>query len=70
VFEPTGLEKRHDGQAACEPGGGGRGGVPVHPLRLRNHRTSPAQARLATFDRDMLQRLTCSRTATVVCLVW
>jgi hypothetical protein len=26
--------ERHDVQAACEPGGGGCGGVPVHPLRL------------------------------------
>jgi hypothetical protein len=41
-----GLEKRHDGQAACEPGGGGCGGVPVHPARLHTHRTSPDQALL------------------------
>jgi hypothetical protein len=44
-----GLEKRHDAQAACEPGGGGRGGVPVHPLRLQTHRTSPAQALLTIW---------------------
>jgi hypothetical protein len=71
VFEPTikGLEKRHDVQAACEPGGGGCGGVPVHPPRLHTHRTSPAQALLTIFDRDLLQRLTCSRTATVVCVM-
>jgi hypothetical protein len=41
-----GLEKQHDVQAACEPGGGGCGGVPVHPLQLRTHRTSLAQALL------------------------
>jgi hypothetical protein len=48
VFEPAikGLEKRHDVQAACEPGGGGYGGVPVHLSRLHTHRTSPAQALL------------------------
>jgi hypothetical protein len=48
MFEPTirGLEKRHDGQAACEPGGGGCGGVPDHPARLHTHRTSLAQALL------------------------
>jgi hypothetical protein len=52
-FEPTirgvllqGLEKRHDAQAAREPGGGACGGVPVHPPRLHTHRTSPAQALL------------------------
>jgi hypothetical protein len=45
-----GLEKRHwRGQAACEPGGGACGGVPVHPLRLHTHRTSPAQALLTTL---------------------
>ena len=38
--------KRHDVQAACEPGGRGRRGVPVHPTRLQTHRTSPAQALL------------------------
>jgi hypothetical protein len=43
-----GLEKRLDAQAACEPGGGGCGGVPVHHLRLHTHRTSPAQALLTT----------------------
>jgi hypothetical protein len=70
VFEPTIKSKRHDAQAACEPGGGGCGGVPVHPARLHTHRTSPAQALLTTFDRDMLTpRLTCSRTPTVVCLM-
>jgi hypothetical protein len=41
-----GLEKRHDAQAACEPGGGGCGGVHVHHPRLHTHRTSPAQALL------------------------
>jgi hypothetical protein len=50
VCEPTiihhGLEKRHEVQAACEPGGGGRGGVPVDPARLHAHRTSPAHALL------------------------
>jgi hypothetical protein len=49
-----GSEKRHDAQAACEPGGGGCGGVPVHPPRLHTHRTSPAQALLNHVDRDML----------------
>jgi hypothetical protein len=39
-----GLEKRHKVQAACEPGGGGCGRVPVHPLQLHTHRTSPAPA--------------------------
>ena len=37
VIEPAqclGLGKRHDGQAACEPGGGEYGGVPDHPPRL------------------------------------
>ena len=45
VFErpSTGAGKRHDAQAACEPGVRGRGGVPVHPTRLQTHRTSPAQ---------------------------
>jgi hypothetical protein len=52
-FEPTGLEKRLDAQAAYEPGGGGCGGVPVHPLRLHTHRTSPAQA-LSTILTSML----------------
>jgi hypothetical protein len=41
--------KRHDGQAACEPGGGGSGGVPVHPARLHAHSTSPAQALLTIW---------------------
>jgi hypothetical protein len=58
VFEPTiKAGKRHDAQAACEPGCRGCGGVPVHPARLHTHRTSPAQALLtiltetcATFD--------------------
>jgi hypothetical protein len=49
VFEPAIKRKRHDGQAACEPGGGGCGGVPVHPARLHTHRTSPAQALLTTL---------------------
>jgi hypothetical protein len=40
------LGERHDAQAACEPGGGGCGGVPVHPAQLHTHRTSPAQALL------------------------
>ena len=35
-----------EAQAACEPGGGGCGGVPVHPDKLHTHRTSPAQALL------------------------
>ena len=43
---PSRAGKRHDAQAACEPGGRGCGGVPVHPLRLHTHRTSPAQALL------------------------
>jgi hypothetical protein len=47
VFEPT-LEKRHDGQAACEPGGGGCGGVPVHPARLHIHRASPTHELLTS----------------------
>jgi hypothetical protein len=51
VFEPTIKGKRHDGQAACEPGGGGCGGIPVHPLRLHTHRTSPAQALLTILAR-------------------
>jgi hypothetical protein len=46
-----GSEKRHDVQAACEPGGGGCGGVPVHPARLHTHRTSPAQALLTILMR-------------------
>jgi hypothetical protein len=46
VLPTISLEKRHDGQAACEPGGGGCGGVPVHHPRLHTHRTSPAQALL------------------------
>jgi hypothetical protein len=62
-----GLEKRHDAQAACEPGGGGSGGVPVQPPRLPTYRTSPAQALLTILTETLLaQRLTCSRTATVV----
>jgi hypothetical protein len=60
----------HDVQAACEPGGGGYGGVPVHPARLDTHRTSPAQALLTILTETCsTQRLTCSRTATVVCPV-
>jgi hypothetical protein len=40
VFEPTiRVWKRHDRQAACEPGGGGCRGVHVHPARLHSHRT-------------------------------
>jgi hypothetical protein len=48
VFEPTIRVWRsgNDAQAAYEPGGGGSGGVPVHPARLHTHRTSPAQALL------------------------
>jgi hypothetical protein len=64
-----GLEKRLDAQAACEPGGGGRGGVPVHHPRLQTHRASPAQALLTILTETLLQRLTCSRTATIVCTV-
>jgi hypothetical protein len=37
------------GQAACEPGVGGCGGVPVHPARIHTHRTSPAQALLTSL---------------------
>jgi hypothetical protein len=52
VFEPAvTVGKRHDAQAACEPGRGGCGGVPVHPLRLHAHRTSPAQALLTILAR-------------------
>jgi hypothetical protein len=54
---PSRAGKRHDAQAACEPGGGECGGIPDHPPRLHAHRTSPAQALLtiltetcATFD--------------------
>jgi hypothetical protein len=36
---PSGFGKRPDAQAACEPGGEGCGGVPVHPARLHTHRT-------------------------------
>jgi hypothetical protein len=53
VLEPAspGFGKRHvDAQAACEPGGGGCGGVPVHPPRLHTHRTSPAQALLTILE--------------------
>jgi hypothetical protein len=46
VFEPTIRVWRSGSTAACELGGGGCGGVPVHPLRLHTHRTSPAQALL------------------------
>jgi hypothetical protein len=46
-----GSEKRHDAQAACEPGGGECGGVPFHPARLHTHRTSPAQALLTILMR-------------------
>jgi hypothetical protein len=38
-----------EAQAACEPGGGGCGGGPVHPARLHTHRASPAQALLTTL---------------------
>jgi hypothetical protein len=41
-----GLEKRHDGQVACEPAGGDCRQVPDHHSRLHTHRTSPAQALL------------------------
>jgi hypothetical protein len=53
VFEPTIRVWRsgNDAQAACEPGGRGGGGVPVHPARLRSHRTSPAQALLTILSR-------------------
>jgi hypothetical protein len=47
----TGIRVRRSGndvQAACEPEGGGCGGVPVHSPRLHTHRTSPAQALLTT----------------------
>jgi hypothetical protein len=46
---PSRAGKRHDVQAACEPGGRGCGGVPDHPPRLPTHRTSPAQALLTTL---------------------
>jgi hypothetical protein len=46
VFEPALRSSGNDVQAACEPGGGECGGVPVHPPRLNTHRTSPAQALL------------------------
>jgi hypothetical protein len=71
VFEPAikGLEKRHDVQAACEPGGGGCGGVPVHPVRLHTHRTSPETLLTTLTETCCTQRLTCSRTATVACMV-
>ena len=65
----TGLEKQHDAQAACEPGGGGCGGVPDHPPRTTHPPYVPRPSALDHLDRDMLQRLTCSRTATVVCVV-
>jgi hypothetical protein len=51
VFDHQGLEKRNDAQAACEPGGGGCGGVPDHHPRLHTHRTSPAQALLTILMR-------------------
>jgi hypothetical protein len=53
VFEPTIRVWRsgNDAQAACEPDGGGSGGLPVHPLRLHSHRTSPAQALLTILAR-------------------
>jgi hypothetical protein len=51
VFEPTIRGWRGDAQAACEPGGGGCGGVPVHPARLHTHRTSPAQTLLTILAR-------------------
>jgi hypothetical protein len=65
VFEPSIRVWRSGNkeQAACEPGGGGRGGVPVHPARPRSHRTSPAQA-LLTILSGHAATLTCSRTAT------
>ena len=42
------CSSRHQEKAAraCEPGGGGCGGVPVHPAQLHAHRTSPTQALL------------------------
>jgi hypothetical protein len=46
IRRSKGSGKRHDVQAACEPGGGGCGGVPIHHPRLHTHRTSPAQALL------------------------
>jgi hypothetical protein len=50
VFEPTiRFGEAVGAQAACEPGGGGRGAVPVHPARLHSHRTSPAQALLTIW---------------------
>ena len=51
VSDPALKGKRHDEQAACEPGGGGRGGVPVHPARLQTHRTSLAQCVLTILMR-------------------
>jgi hypothetical protein len=36
------------------PGGGEHGGVPVHPPRLRTHRTSPAQALLTILSTHAL----------------
>jgi hypothetical protein len=47
----TGSERRHDRQAACEPGGGGCWGVPDHLARLHTHRTFPAQALLTILMR-------------------
>ena len=49
--DPALKGKRHDEQAACEPGGGECGGVPVHPARLHGHRTSLAQALLTILMR-------------------
>jgi hypothetical protein len=50
VFETTiNPGEAHDAQAACEPGGGVCGGVPVHPARLHTHRTSPVQALLTIW---------------------
>ena len=66
VSDPALKGKRHDEQAACEPGGRGSGGVPVHPARLHGHRTSPAQALLTILTETCCNALTCSRTATVV----
>jgi hypothetical protein len=55
--------KRHDGQAACEPGGGGCGGVPVHPLRLHTHRTSLSLPLCRCRIRSPC-RTSCSRSST------
>ena len=53
VFEPTirvwrcGTTRKQPANLAVE----GCGLVPVHPLRLHTHRTSPAQALLTTLTR-------------------